>query len=384
MRRLSVSSKHGGSEGSGGGGGGGWALPGDSGIEWVGGSLLAVEGDLSLNLPTRPFVGLDGPGAVPALKVHSSELASVALEPFDAKQRWFYERLARLRVPWHGGHQEVHVRRGNVLADSVRELSARSPEQFRQTWRFKFSGEPGIDGGGLAREWWEAVIAAVFAPSSGLFVATATDSLAFNIDAASAEAMAHPERAFRFVGRLLGKALLDKQAVGAYLCRPLFKHTLGLPVGLGDLAAVDEALHGTLAWLLAHDGVEALECYFAVDEVVGGKLRTRELVPGGGDERVIDANKERFVRLRWHDALLSKPGFGAALAALLRGLYEVVPLPLLTVFDAGELELMLCGVPDIDVADWREHTTYAGGCEWRGALVCVCGVPGACAAKVEE
>ena len=59
----------------------------------------------------RPFMGLDGPGVVPALKVASAELAAVSLEPFAAKQAWFYGRLARLRVPWHGGHQEVHVRR---------------------------------------------------------------------------------------------------------------------------------------------------------------------------------------------------------------------------------------------------------------------------------
>jgi hypothetical protein len=151
---------------------------------------------------------------------------------------------------------------------------------------------------------------------------------------------------------------------------------------------------------------------------VGGKWRTRDLERGGASTLVTDANKARFVELRWRDALLDRPGFQDALGPLLAGaaplpdphcngmpltssvnrlvlgswlasnevvplalgpcgdclvvivlvmptagLYEVVPHALLVVFDASELELMLCGVPDIDVEDWKRHTTYAGGCE---------------------
>jgi HECT-domain (ubiquitin-transferase) len=33
---------------------------------------------------------------------------------------------------------------------------------------------------------------------------------------------------------------------------------------------------------------------------------------------------------------------------------------LVTVFDANELELILCGLPTIDMNDWRAHTNYSG------------------------
>ena len=46
------------------------------------------------------------------------------------------------------------------------------------------------------------------------------------------------------------------------------------------------------------------------------------------------------------------------LEALLCGLYEVVPPDLLSVFDYQELELLLCGIPDIDLDDWMRHTEY--------------------------
>jgi hypothetical protein len=50
----------------------------------------------------------------------------------------------------------------------------------------------------------------------------------------------------------------------------------------------------------------------------------------------------------------------AALNAFLRGFYEVVPQHLIQVFDYQELELMLNGLPEIDMADWKTNTEYKG------------------------
>ena len=43
---------------------------------------------------------------------------------------------------------------------------------------------------------------------------------------------------------------------------------------------------------------------------------------------------------------------------LLLGFYDVIPEPLLTVFDFQELELLMCGLPEIDMDDWMENTDY--------------------------
>lgn len=44
------------------------------------------------------------------------------------------------------------------------------------------------------------------------------------------------------------------------------------------------------------------------------------------------------------------------------GLYEVIPMALLSVFTPAELLLLLCGEAHIDVDDWQRNTTYSGGC----------------------
>jgi E3 ubiquitin-protein ligase NEDD4 len=47
------------------------------------------------------------------------------------------------------------------------------------------------------------------------------------------------------------------------------------------------------------------------------------------------------------------------LKELLLGFFDVIPEPLLTIFDFQELELLMCGLPEIDMADWMEHTEYS-------------------------
>ena len=42
----------------------------------------------------------------------------------------------------------------------------------------------------------------------------------------------------------------------------------------------------------------------------------------------------------------------------LKGFSEIVPWHLIKIFDEGELELLMCGIGNIDVKDWKENTVY--------------------------
>lgn len=46
--------------------------------------------------------------------------------------------------------------------------------------------------------------------------------------------------------------------------------------------------------------------------------------------------------------------------AFLTGFNELVPSDLVNVFDERELELLIGGIADIDVEDWKKHTDYRG------------------------
>jgi E3 ubiquitin-protein ligase NEDD4 len=46
--------------------------------------------------------------------------------------------------------------------------------------------------------------------------------------------------------------------------------------------------------------------------------------------------------------------------AFLSGFHELIPPDLVNVFDERELELLIGGIADIDVEDWKKHTDYRG------------------------
>jgi len=57
---------------------------------------------------------------------------------------------------------------------------------------------------------------------------------------------------FRFAGKLIGKAIFDFQLLQAHLCAPLYKILLRVPVGLEDLAMIDEQNHMSMVYMLEH------------------------------------------------------------------------------------------------------------------------------------
>jgi hypothetical protein len=63
-------------------------------------------------------------------------------------------------------------------------------------------------------------------------------------------------------------------------------------------------------------------------------------------------------RLVKSSRLISPP---LLLFSLKKGLAAVVPLDMLKVFDERELELLIGGLSQIDVNDWRHHTVYQDG-----------------------
>lgn len=46
--------------------------------------------------------------------------------------------------------------------------------------------------------------------------------------------------------------------------------------------------------------------------------------------------------------------------AFLQGFGSIVPLSYIKIFDENEMELLMCGIQNIDVKDWKENTHYKG------------------------
>jgi E3 ubiquitin-protein ligase HUWE1 len=164
---------------------------------------------------------------------------------------------------------------------------------------------------------------------------------------------------FQFVGRILGKAVADGCLIDAHFTRSFYKHLLGAPLSYEDIEAVDPDYHKNLRWMLEHDIAGVLDLTFAEETDFFGRRQVAELVPGGAAIKVTDANKRVYVDLVARHRMTN--AIRPQIDAFLRGFWDVVPRHLAALFNDHELELMIAGLPEIDVADMRAHAEYHGG-----------------------
>ena len=157
--------------------------------------------------------------------------------------------------------------------------------------------------------------------------------------------MACPEhlKYFRFIGRILAKALIDKQTLRCRLAKHLYKLVLGWPITLDDLIDVDLEYHSFLMSLEAMGAGEMdnLGLHFTASEDCLGMKTRVPLVPNGFDIEVNDTNFPEYIVACFKYRLFER--CKDQLSELLLGFFEVVPEPLLAVFDFQELEELMCG-----------------------------------------
>ena len=84
---------------------------------------------------------------VPAINNGTSlaqELSRYAAMPFQHKEAWFRQQIAKLQIPWEDGHIKINVRRENLLEDSMEATESITQADKRKIFRFEFIGEPGM------------------------------------------------------------------------------------------------------------------------------------------------------------------------------------------------------------------------------------------------
>ena len=291
-------------------------------------------------------------------KLTAEDLRKMSGAPFATKLEWFRQHVAHMRVPWDRGHVKVRVRRSQLLETAFEQFSQLKAEDMRRIFRFEFIGEPGLDAGGVAREWFQVVSDALFNADFGLFSYSSGDNLCYQLNPSSGVANELHLQYFFFAGRVIGKAIFDKQICPPHFVAPIYKCMLKWPITISDLDFLDPAVSANLQGVAKMDDVEELYLDFTTTTTAFGETKVVELVEGGADVDLTNENRHEYIQLMLKHMILDK--VNPQLAQFLRGLYDVIPHPLLSVFDFKELELVICGLPTIDVQDWFHNTNYAG------------------------
>ncbi|KAL3086117.1 hypothetical protein niasHS_009687 [Heterodera schachtii] len=293
----------------------------------------------------------------------------------EQKLAQFHQCLERAGHGKGPGRIRFRLRRDHLMNDAFEKVLAVGAEQLRKCQMMvTFDCEDGLDFGGPSRELFFLLSRELFHPRHGLFEFSGPNAHTVQISPMS-KFVDHHLKWMELCGRVLGLALVHRCLLDSFFTRPFYKMMAQLPLRLDDLRDLDPQLWHSLCWLRDHpiggaaeeeeeendatDQPTTLALSFCVTEEVAGEIIERELLPGGKDLSVTDANKSDFIdrMVKWRTVR----GVQAQSAALFRGLYEVVDKEYLRIFEPQQLELVLSGSVEIDISDWRANSEYRGG-----------------------
>ncbi|GLC36844.1 hypothetical protein PLESTB_000776500 [Pleodorina starrii] len=296
----------------------------------------------------------------------------------------------------------VRVRRTALVADAVEELGRQARRDLLKPLRVHFIGEEGIDAGGVKKEFFALLMERLLSADYGM-MSYDEASRTYWFNPSSLE----PPSSYFLLGLVLGLAVYNRvlldfpaplllyQKLGRHLRTRTGTRTKGAAgagegegegaawaktrqqgeercgggggrereLGLRDLEAWQPGLARGLRQLLEYDGPEPLDevfgLTFSVDVDRFGALETVPLKPGGELLPVTEDNRSEYVSLLagWYMVGAVAPQF----EAFAEGFRAVCWGPAMSLFNAQELERLVCGNPRLDFGALRDAARYEGG-----------------------
>ena len=242
--------------------------------------------------------------------------------------------------------RRIIVSRENVLQDSFTALSMIDKATWQGEISVNFVGEPAVDMGGVRKEWMTLLVRALFNPEYAFFTAERVPNPASGINP-------NHLKYFEFAGKIIAKAVHENINVDCHLPVFMYKEILGAKIGLSDFEG--DPTYQSLVWILNNDP-EELDMRFVADREELGQHIEVPLIPNGDEVVVTNENKKEFVELFVRHRLVGQAE--KQIESFVRGFNEIISRDKLKMFTPRELDLVICGIPSVDVRDMRQHCHY--------------------------
>lgn len=251
----------------------------------------------------------------------------------------------------------VKVRRERIVQDSLRCIQL-NPNNLKKSLRVQFINEPGVDAGGLKKEWFLLLTRALFSPNAGMLSYVEDSNLLwFNVVPVDNFEM------YYLFGAILGLAIYNSTILDLKFPIAMYKILLGLPIGLADYQEIFPLSARNLFRLREYSAeeIEALDLTFEVcySDPFGNKF-TKELIPGGSNVNVDKDNRELYIDK--YARFFLWDGMNKQLCAFKGGFSNVVDGNAFSLFLPEEIQLLLCGSDEskFDVDVLQSVTNYSG------------------------
>ncbi|XP_052102432.1 probable E3 ubiquitin-protein ligase HECTD2 isoform X1 [Mytilus californianus] len=263
----------------------------------------------------------------------------------------------------------LNIRRAYLVSDSLNEI-AEKQHDLKKKLKVTFVGEPGLDMGGLTKEWFLLLLRQIFHSDYGMFT---YDKKAGVHWFSSAQCETYQE--FNLVGVLMGLAVYNSIILDIRFPACCYKKLLSpavvpynnpravvgvTPLTVNDLKTVQPEVASGLKDLLLYDGdvEDDFGLTFQVSQSEFGSVKTVELKPGGADISVTKANREEYVQL-YVDWVLNRSIY-PQFQAFYHGFHSVCASNALIMLRPQEVEMLVCGNPNLDMKELKKVTVYDG------------------------
>ncbi|NXW29518.1 HECD2 ligase, partial [Phaetusa simplex] len=248
----------------------------------------------------------------------------------------------------------VKVRRTHLVSDSLDEL-ARKRADLKKKLKVTFVGEAGLDMGGLTKEWFLLLIRQIFHPDYGMFTYH-KDSHCHWFSSFKCDNYSE----FRLVGALMGLAVYNSITLDIRFPPCCYKKLLSPPivpcdhntlVGICDVTLDD--LFQIMPVILT-----STPLLLQVFQEEFGVIKSYNLKPNGDKIPVTNQNRKEYVQL-YVDFLLNKSIY-KQFAAFYYGFHSVCASYALLLLRPEEVEILVCGSPELDMSALQRSTQYEG------------------------
>ncbi|KAF6035865.1 HECTD2 [Bugula neritina] len=246
----------------------------------------------------------------------------------------------------------LNVRRKHIVSDSLVEI-AKHKFDLKKKLKVTFVGEPGLDLGGLTKEWFLILLRDLFRPEYGMFVYTkSADTYWFSLHNRDAKL-----KEFNLIGVLMGLAVYNGINLDIRLPFIAYKKLLSPAVvpcnnpnatvgvipkpSIYDLESVMPDVAHSLKELLEYDGDVEEDLCLTFQASIGQNQRmiTEELVKGGAEMAVTNENRQGYVDL-YLDWILNKSIY-LVFRAFYHGFHSVCASNALLTLKPVEVEVLV-------------------------------------------
>lgn len=243
----------------------------------------------------------------------------------------------------------LQVDRNNLLRDTFLQISAlKNPDlDLKKPLKIVFKDEPGVDEGGVQREFFELIVNELLDTTKGFFIQTDAFNW-FNPDAKDPAAL----QAFLLAGIVLGLAIYNGNLINIKFPIVVYKKLRGLAITLNDMKEFDSQLMTTLENVLHYEG--DVENDMCLDFEYNGF----PLIPDGSNVPVTNENREQYVEAVANYIL--NISIREQFEVFKQGFLQSAGSIVLDLFRPEELALLVAGREELDFVALQKVTKYEG------------------------